>query len=80
MDYYYALTYSKSMYNVEEACRDFVERFVFYDMSESILNNFNSVNFVEENNFLILEEGTRNIIILSQYDFEDFNFIKGERL
>lgn len=78
MDYYYALTYSKSMYNVEEACRDFVERFVLYDMSESILNNFNSVNFVEENKFLILEEGTRNVIILSPYDFEDFNFIKGE--
>ena len=56
MDYYYALTYSKSMYNVEEACRD----------------------FVEENKFLILEEGTRNVIILSPYDFEDFNFIKGE--
>ena len=78
MNYNYALTYSKSMYNIEEACREFIERYVLYNASESILNNFNSVNFIEENKFLILEEGTNNIIILSKYDFEDFDFIKGE--
>lgn len=78
MDYYFALTYSKSMYSIEEACREFVEKFVLYDMPESILNNFDSVNFVEENKFLILEDGARNIVILSPYSFGDFNFIKGE--
>lgn len=78
MNYYYALTYSKSRYSIEEACREFVEMYVLCDMPESILNNFDSVNFVEENKFLILEEGTENIIILSSYDFEDFDFIKGE--
>ena len=78
MNYYYALTYSKSMYNIEEACREFIERFVLYDMPDNILNNFNSIEFIKENKFLILEEGTRNVIILSPYDFEDFNFIKGE--
>lgn len=78
MDYCYALIYDKSIYNIEEACREFVEMYVLYDVSESVLDNFNSVNFIEENKFLILEEGVKNIIILSKYDFEDFDFIKGE--
>ena len=78
MNYYYALTYSKSMYNIEEACREFIERFVLYDMPDNILNNFNSIEFIKENKFLILEEGARNIVILSPYNFEDFDFVKGE--
>ena len=54
------------------------EMYVLYDLPKGILDNFNSVNFIEENKFLILEEGVKNIIILSKYDFEDFDFIKGE--
>ena len=78
MEYLYALTYSKYKYSLEEACRDFVEMYVLYDVSEVILNNFNSVDFIKENKYLILEEGVNNIIILSSQDFENFDFTKGE--
>jgi hypothetical protein len=78
MEYLYALTYSKYKYSLEEACRDFVEMYVLYDASEVILNNFNSVDFIKENKYLILEEGVNNIIILSSQDFENFDFAKGE--
>ena len=78
MDYCYALIYDKSIYSIEEVCKEFVEMYVLYDLPKGILDNFNSVNFIEENKFLILEEGVKNIIILSKYDFEDFDFIKGE--
>ena len=78
MEYLYALTYSKYKYSLEEACRDFVEMYVLYDASEVILNDFNSVDFIKENKYLILEEGVNNIIILSSQDFENFDFAKGE--
>ena len=78
MGYLYALTYSKEQYSLEEACRDFISMYVLYDAPESILDNFDSVNFIKENEYLIIEEGINNIIILSYYDFEDFDFIRGE--
>lgn len=52
--------------------------YVLCDVSDIILNYFDSKSFIKENKHLILEENESKIIILSNYDFEDFDFIKGE--
>lgn len=78
MEYLYALIYSKDDYSLEEASKAFVEMYVLCDVSDIILNYFDSKSFIKENKHLILEENESKIIILSNYDFEDFDFIKGE--
>ena len=78
MEFLNAIIYKKEEYSLKEACDEFVSLYVLYDIPEVILNNFDSVNFIKENKHLMLEESTDKIIILSDYDFEDFDFVKGQ--
>ncbi|MCR1821318.1 hypothetical protein [Terrisporobacter muris] len=78
MEYLNAIYYDKNIYSLKEACREFVQMHVLFDVPETILDYFDSVAFIKQNKYLFLEESESKIIILSMYDLEDFDFIKGE--
>ena len=69
-----AIVYDKSEYDLKEACDEFVSLYVLPGISEIALIFFNTVGLVKGNKHLMLEESTDKIIILSDCDFEDFNF------
>lgn len=73
----YALVYNKNEYSLKEACMDFMEMYVLEDNSDILLEYVDAIGFIKNNKYLLLEEGIDNIIIVSDYDFEDFDFIKG---
>ena len=73
----YALVYNKNEYSLKEACMDFMEMYVLEDNSDVSLEYIDVIGFIKNNKYLLLEEGIDNIIIVSDYDFEDFDFIKG---
>lgn len=73
----YALVYNKNEYSLKEACMDFMEMYVLEDHSDILLEYVDAIGFIKNNKYLLLEEGIDNIIIVSDYDFEDFDFIKG---
>ena len=73
----YALVYNKNEYSLKEACMDFMEMYVLEDNSDVLLEYIDAIGFIKNNKYLLLEEGIDNIIIVSDYDFEDFDFIKG---
>ena len=73
----YALVYNKNEYSLKEACMDFMEMYVLEDNSDVLLEYVDAIGFIKNNKYLLLEEGIDNIIIVSDYDFEDFDFIKG---
>lgn len=78
MEYLNALVYDKNEYSLKEVCDEFVMMHVLYDLPELVLNNFDSISFIKDNKYLFLEESESKIIILSEYDFENYDFIKGE--
>lgn len=73
----YALVYNKNEHSLKEACMDFMEMYVLEDHSDILLEYVDAIGFIKNNKYLLLEEGIDNIIIVSDYDFEDFDFIKG---
>ena len=73
----YALVYNKNEYSLKEACMDFMEMYVLEDHSDILLEYVDAIGFIKNNKYLLLEEGIDNIVIVSDYDFEDFDFIKG---
>jgi hypothetical protein len=73
----YALVYNKNEYSLKEACMDFMEMYVLEDNSDVLLEYIDAIGFIKNNKYLLLEEGIDNIVIVSDYDFEDFDFIKG---
>lgn len=73
----YALVYNKNEYSLKEVCMDFMEMYVLEDHSDILLEYVDAIGFIKNNKYLLLEEGIDNIIIVSDYDFEDFDFIKG---
>ena len=73
----YALVYNKNEPSLKEACMDFMEMYVLEDHSDILLEYVDAIGFIKNNKYLLLEEGIDNIIIVSDYDFEDFDFIKG---
>ena len=73
----YALVYNKNEYSLKEACMDFMEMYVLEDNSDILLEYVDAIGFIKNNKYLLLEEGIDNIVIVSDYDFEDFDFIKG---
>ena len=72
----YALVYNKNEYSLKEACMDFMEMYVLEDNSDVLLEYIDAIGFIKNNKYLLLEEGIDNIVIVSDYDFEDFDFIK----
>lgn len=56
---------------------DFMEMYVLEDNSDVLLEYIDAIGFIKNNKYLLLEEGIDNIVIVSDYDFEDFDFIKG---
>ena len=73
----YALVYNKNEYSLKEACMDFMEMYVLEDNSDVLLEYIDAIGFIKNNKYLLLEEGIDNIVVVSDYDFEDFDFIKG---
>lgn len=74
----YALVYNnKNEYSLKEACMDFMEMYVLENNSDVLLEYIDAIGFIKNNKYLLLEEGIDNIVIVSDYDFEDFDFIKG---
>ena len=73
----YALVYNKNEYSLKEVCMDFMGMYVLEDHSDILLEYVDAIGFIKNNKYLLLEEGIDNIIIVSDYDFEDFDFIKG---
>ena len=73
----YALVYNKNEYSLKEVCMDFMEMYVLEDHSDILLEYVDAIGFIKNNKYLLLEEGIDNIVVVSDYDFEDFDFIKG---